>query len=184
MPELDDYSGPFKPDLTFDDFSKDFLLKLMKVWQYAWLHMTEAWYGAVKKRFGAQAANECEWETWMQVGERVNPRYAKVANIEVDDIASCLKCLQLPLDNITGGLNQVDIEIKSKNVAIVTLKTCRSLDFFEQKEPERMEWVCPMEGPIMEKYLVHPKAKATPLKLPPRNSPDEMACQWEFKIEE
>ena len=29
--ELNDYSGPYKADLTFADFSKDFLLKLMNV---------------------------------------------------------------------------------------------------------------------------------------------------------
>jgi hypothetical protein len=42
MSELNEYSGPFKPDLTFDDFSKDFLLKLMTVWQYAWIRMSES----------------------------------------------------------------------------------------------------------------------------------------------
>ena len=29
MPELNDLSGAFKPDLTFNDFSKEFLLRLM-----------------------------------------------------------------------------------------------------------------------------------------------------------
>ena len=47
--EMDDYSGPYDPNLTFNDFSKEFILKLMQVWQYAWLHMTEAWYDAVKE---------------------------------------------------------------------------------------------------------------------------------------
>jgi len=184
MPELTDYSGPFNPDLKFDDFSKDFLLKLIEIWQYSWLHMTEAWYDAVKKRFGADVANHCENEAWIKVGERVNPRYAKVANIQVNTIADCLKCIQLPLDNITGGLNVAELDIKSKDVAILTMKKCRTLEFLEEKEPERIAWVCPMEGKIMEKYLVHPKAKATHLKLPPRKSPDDIACQWEFKIEE
>jgi hypothetical protein len=37
MPELQDLSGPFNPNLKFEDFSKDFLLKLMTEWQWAWL---------------------------------------------------------------------------------------------------------------------------------------------------
>ena len=61
MPEeMNDYSGPFNPNLTFDCFSKEFLLKLMKTWQYAWLHMSGAWYEAVQSRFGFDAANACE----------------------------------------------------------------------------------------------------------------------------
>jgi len=27
--EMNDYSGPYNPDLKFDDFSKEFILKLM-----------------------------------------------------------------------------------------------------------------------------------------------------------
>jgi len=184
MPEMNDYSGPLKPDLSFEDFSKEFLLKLMQIWQHGWLHMTQSWYESAKERFGSEAANECELAAWVRVGEKVNPRYAKVANIELTDIASCLKCLQLPLDNLSGGVFKADFDIKSKNVAIVTNRRCRSLEFFEEKDPERIDTLCPAEGPVMEKYLVHPKAKATPLKLPPRKSKDEIACQWEFRIEE
>ncbi len=53
MPEeMNDYSGPYRPDLTFDCFSKEFLLKLMKTWQYAWLHMSGAWYEASQVEVG------------------------------------------------------------------------------------------------------------------------------------
>jgi len=183
--ELNDYSGPYKADLTFADFSKDFLLKLMNVWQHAWLHMTECWYSAVKKRFGTDAANECEYEAWVTMGERVNPRYPKVANIQLNDITDCLKCMQLPLDNaFTSGLFPGHFEIKSKNLAVMTLSDCQSLRFFEDNDPDRINWVCPNEGKIMEKYLVHPKIKATAIKLPPRKSKDDIACVWEFRLED
>lgn len=86
MPELDDYSGPFDPNRKFEDFSKEFLLKLMRVWQYAWLHMTEAWYDAVKKRYGDDVANHCEQEAWIRIAERVNPRLAKIANIPLNTV--------------------------------------------------------------------------------------------------
>ena len=42
--ELNDLSGPFNPDLTFRDLSKEFLLKIMEVWQFAWIHMATAWW--------------------------------------------------------------------------------------------------------------------------------------------
>ena len=96
MSEMDDYSSPFKPDLKWDDFSKDFLIKLMKVWQYAWLEMAAQWYNAVEKRFGPEAANECHYDSWVNVAKRVNPRYAKIANIELNTVLDSLKAMQLP----------------------------------------------------------------------------------------
>jgi hypothetical protein len=183
--EMNDYSGPFQPDLTFDDFSKEFLLKLMHVWQYGWLHMTEAWYNAVKERFGVNAANDCETQAWETIGERVNPRFAKVANIELNTVVDSLKCLQLPLDNTTGGLFPAEAKIINPNHVIWTIPRCRSLEFFEAKEPERIKHVCHInERKIIERYLVNRNIKVTPLKLPPRKSPDDIACQWEFTLDE
>lgn len=182
--EMNDYSGPFNPNLTFDEFSKEFLLKLMHIWQYGWLHMTEAWYNAVKQRFGVDAANDCETQAWETIGERVNPRFAKAANIELNTVVDSLKCLQLPLDNTTGGLFPAEAKIINPNHVIWTIPRCRSLEFFEAKEPERIYHVCHVnEKKIIERYLVNRKIKVTPLKLPPRKSPDEIACQWEFTLD-
>ena len=182
--EMNDYTGPFNPNLTFDEFSKEFLLKLMHIWQYGWLHMTEAWYNAVKERFGVDAANDCETQAWETIGERVNPRFAKVANIELNTVVDSLKCLQLPLDNTTGGLFPAEAKIINPNHVIWTIPRCRSLEFFEAKEPERIHHVCHVnEKKIIERYLVNRKIKVTPLKLPPRKSPDDIACQWEFTLD-
>jgi hypothetical protein len=55
----------------------------------------------------------------------------------------------------------------------------------EKEAPERIPWLCHFnEKKLIEKYFINPKVKVTPLKLPPRKSPDEIACQWEYKIEE
>jgi len=184
IPELTDLSGPFYPNLTHKNFSKDFLLKMMQSWQYAWLIMSGGYYDAVKERFGSQAANDCELAAWVRVGERVNPRYAKIANIQLNTVVDSLKALQLPLDNTMGGLFPVDYDIKSGNQVIVTIAQCRSLTYFEKAEPERIEPACHvLEKAVMEKYLINPKIKVTPLQLPPRKSPEEIACQWEFKLE-
>lgn len=185
MPDLDDLSGPFNPNVTFADFSKDFLLRLMHVWQYAWLQMDAAWFDTVKERFGDQASYDCATAAWVRIAERVNPRYAKVANIPLNTVIDSMKVLQLPLDNTTGGLYPVEYDVKSDNHVIMTVKQCRSLLFFESKAPERIEPICNgLERQVMAKYVANPNIKVTPLKLPPRKSPDDIACQWEFKIEE
>ena len=181
--ELNDYSGPYDPNLTFNDLSKEFILKLMQVWQYAWLHMTEAWYDAVKERVDKETADICETAAWCRIGERVNPRFAKVANIELKTVLDSFKCLQLPLDNTTGGLFPAEVEIINPNHIVWTIPRCRSLEFFEAKAPERIQYVCyENEKRVIERYLINPKIRVKALKLPPRKGPDEIACKWEAKM--
>ena len=186
MPELTDYSGPFKPDLKFDDFSKDFLLKLMWHWQWAWLHLGQAWFSVVQEEYGTDVANNLEHQSWMRMASRVNPRYAKMANIQLNTVLDSLKAAQLPLDNIsTTGLFPPKFDIKSPNHVIMTLTDCQTLRYMEKEAPERIPWLCHFnEKPLIEKYFINPKVKVIPLKLPPRKGPDDIACQWEFKIEE
>jgi hypothetical protein len=186
MPEeMNDYSGPFNPNLTFDCFSKEFLLKLMKTWQYAWLHMSGAWYEAVKSRWGDDAANACELEAWVKVGERVNPRFAKIANIELKTVLDSLKAVQLPLDNTTDDLFRAQAEIINPNHVIWTIPRCKTLEVFERSMPERIKPMCEvLEPAVIAKYLINPKVKLKALKLPPRKSKDEIACQWEITLEE
>ncbi|MDD5094962.1 MAG: DUF6125 family protein [Dehalococcoidia bacterium] len=184
-PELEDLSGPFNPDLKHEDFSKEFLLRLMEGWQWAWLQMTEAWMAAITKRCGPELANACETDAWGAMSRKVNPRYAELAGIELNTVVDSLKALQLPLDNTIHGLFKPEFEIKSPNHVIQTMKRCRSLEYFEAKCPERIHHVCHVTEPVLFKnYLINPKIKITPLKLPPRTSKDDICCQWELKIEE
>jgi hypothetical protein len=186
MPELNDLSGPFRPELTFDDFSKEFLIKIMNVWQHAWLQLSEAWYEAVKKRSGTEVADNCEREAWLKVGQRVNPRYAKIANIQLRTVVDSLKALCLPLDNTLGGLFPVEYDIKDDNHVILTVRDCRSLSLFERDAPDRIGWVCADDwcGAQIRNYLINRDIKLTALKLPPRRSKDDIACQWELTMKE
>ena len=99
MPELKDYSGPFNPDLKFEDFSKDFLLKLMRAWQHAWIMQEDAWYEAILEKHGPEDANDIGLKAWVTMAERVHPRYAKLGNIRLNTVVDSLKALQLPLYN-------------------------------------------------------------------------------------
>jgi len=183
--ELNDLSGPFDPDLTFRDLSKEFLLKIMEVWQFAWIHMATAFYDITREKYGIDAANEIQLEAWERIGAKVNPRYPKIANIQLNTVVDSLKALQLPLDNTMGNLYKTQYNMINENHVIITIPQCRSLLYYEKQAPEMIDWFCHvLERKAMEKYLINPKIKVTPLKLPPRNSPDEISCQWEFKIEE
>ncbi|MCX5998081.1 MAG: DUF6125 family protein [Chloroflexi bacterium] len=183
IPELNDLTGKFYPKLTYQNLSKEFILKLIQLYQYAWIIMSGGYYDSVKARFGFDAANQCELASWMRVGERVNPRYAVLANVPLKTVIDSLKITQLPLDN-TVGLYPAEYDIRGPNHVVMTIMKCRTLDYFEKSEPERIEPMCRhLEKPVIEKYLVNPKVKVTPLVLPPRQNPEDIACRWEFTLQ-
>lgn len=63
--ELPDYSGPYKADLRYTDFSKQFLADKVIPWSEAYMQLcVDGWFGEISKRFGAQTAAEIEWIAW------------------------------------------------------------------------------------------------------------------------
>jgi len=186
MPEeMNDYSGPYKPDLSFEDFSKEFLLKLIRVWQYGWLIMSDAWYYAVRKRAGMDMADDCMADVWEDVGIKVNPRLAKVANIDTGNMEGCVKVLQLPLDNTQGPTYKARAKIHDDKHATLTVEHCNFLNWVEKHEPERIKGGCEKsEARSMKTYLVNPKMEVWPSKLPLTKKEGEPYCVWEFEIKD
>jgi len=58
--ELKDYNCEFRPHIKLEDFSKDYLIKMMHAWSSAYLRMAELCSQAVKERFGEEEALKCE----------------------------------------------------------------------------------------------------------------------------
>jgi hypothetical protein len=64
-PELDDYSGAYKPDLRYSDFSNEFLATKVIPWSEAYLLVCiEGWTDEVAKRFGEATMREIQWAAW------------------------------------------------------------------------------------------------------------------------
>ena len=179
--EMSDYSGPFIPNLRFDDLSKEFLLKVIRSWQYSWLQLEGGWMEEVEKRFGVHVAMGCDLQMWLRCAERCNTRYVKIANIPMKNAVDCLKALQLPLDNTMGAVYPTKQEIKNENHAIVTVVRCPSVEWWEKNAPERIVPMCHIvEPPLIDRYKVNLDVQLFALKLPPRKNPDDIACQWEY----
>jgi hypothetical protein len=63
--ELPDYSGAYKADLRFTDFSKDALAKKFLPWSAAYMQLcVDGWAREVAKRYGAETMAEIEWAAW------------------------------------------------------------------------------------------------------------------------
>ena len=63
--ELDDYSGPWRPDLRYTDFSKESLATKVIPWSEAYLQLcVDGWADEIAKRYGAETMAEIEWAGW------------------------------------------------------------------------------------------------------------------------
>jgi len=59
MEELKDYSGPYVPNLKYEDFSKEVLVKLLKAYSREVNVLGSYWAEEVRKRLGEDAEKEC-----------------------------------------------------------------------------------------------------------------------------
>ncbi len=63
--ELEDYSGPYRPDLRYTDFSVDALYERVLPYSEQYLLATvDAWADEVASRYGRETMAEIEWAAW------------------------------------------------------------------------------------------------------------------------
>ncbi|MFA4835764.1 MAG: DUF6125 family protein [Dehalococcoidia bacterium] len=185
MAELSDYSGEFRADFRPQHLSKDAITRMWTAASFMYLKMDGLWFYNVAKRFGESVAWELSHEAWSKAAVAETKRCAAALNIKGDDVATFLKVLQTA-PGMTG-ICDCDFELKNNNHGIVTFKRCPALEHFEKNcDEERIKLVCHgLELDIFADYahVINPKMTATPLSLPPRKSPNDIACRWEFKLE-
>ncbi len=75
--ELGDYSGTYRADLRFTDFSKEALADRLIPWAEAYLMLcVDGWAAEVARRYGAETMAEIEWMAW---NDQVVPELARMA---------------------------------------------------------------------------------------------------------
>jgi hypothetical protein len=76
--ELPDYSGPYRADLRFTDFSKEALATRFLPWSEAYLQLcVDGWAEEVAKRYGSETMAEIEWAAW---NDQVVPELERMKN--------------------------------------------------------------------------------------------------------
>ncbi|MCX6000064.1 MAG: DUF6125 family protein [Chloroflexi bacterium] len=185
---LPDNSGDYNPNRKLTDFSVDFLANLALEYARAYLGTDGFWHGAVADKVGATEAMDCELLVWRRIANHVIPRIAKLANIPlpVKDVVEALKVWQMLPDQILPEVYTIKYDIKDRNHAIGTVTRCATLERFEKNAPGMIQTLChgvEVDAVVAQCRVLHPDLKMTPLKLPPRKSRDEIACQWDYRLE-
>jgi hypothetical protein len=76
--ELSDYSGPYRQNLRYTDFSKEFLADKVIPWSERYLQLcVDGWFDEVGNRYGADTAAEIEWNAW---NDQVVPELERMRN--------------------------------------------------------------------------------------------------------
>ena len=186
MDELKDYSGKLNPDLNMCDFSKESLVRLWETSGKLYVGLDGLWYNLVRERFGEETARELSRLNWQRAAPLEVRRHREAMNIWGEDVESFLKFLQIDIG--AGGIwPDFRCEMKDTKHGILTIRRCRSLEYFERHgETVLQKHACEvldLEGFEQAAHYFNPGIKVVPVKLPPRKTDDEIACQWEFKIE-
>jgi hypothetical protein len=190
--ELKDYSGDFNPDLKFEDFSKDFLIKLIRRYAAGYLKLGEFWYDRVAALVGPEKAMfEDTVDVWTKQPHWILPKIAQTANIEVKDIVDAMKAWQLVLDGFLPGRYIPQFDVKDRNHVIMSITNCRDLLYFQYRDmKDRVKWVCGHHGIeylTMTPYLqcLVPNAQVKQLLGPAGSglpSKEGICCQWEYTL--
>ena len=190
MAELSDYSGKFVPGIRFEDFSRDALLKLVKLYSKIYLGYMGMWNTVMKDHMSAEELSKFQTEVYVRTARQFEaPGVANALNIKGNDVITLIKLMQMIPDGTRQDTYDSTYDIKNNNHAILTIKTCPTLFYLEKHgDTKVIDLICSVGGveeiTIVEyANFVNPDIKITALKLPPRKSKDEIACQWDIKLE-
>lgn len=190
MKELGDYSGKYNPDLRFENFSKESLIRLIKSYQLSFVGLMGMWNTVNRERMPAEEAFKLDADVYERMLSKFSlPLVTQALNIQGNDVVTMLKYCQFAPDGAREGLYECTYEIKNNNHAIMTFSKCPSLFYFERKGNFKdINSLCGPGG-VEERAFIeicryfNPKMKCRALKLPPRKSKDDICCSWEFKVE-
>jgi len=109
---LDDYAGPFVPDLQLEDLSQPALVVQCKEFALDVHLLVRAGHLAVRERWGADAVPAIARDHWAGAAPVVGARIRRALGIAGDDMAAILKSLQVdpafPPDYLRTGAALVD----------------------------------------------------------------------------
>lgn len=185
--ELDDYAGPFRPDLRLEDFSKEALVKLCREFMLAAHLLDRAIMPAILQRFGPQAMEELAIEEWRGASPVYTERIRRAMGIEGDDVPAIFKSLQLD-PGFPHEYMDVRYEVIDARRGRFWLNACGALQDVEPWGEARVVSMCHhIEDPTFDATVqaINPRARCRPLHRPPRDPADRVpVCCWEVVIDD
>lgn len=184
MTERNDYDGGFDPNISFADFSKEFLLKALRSYADYIRKLDGIWYLSLKGKAGDNVALETDLDVWETMEVHDVRSTCELFGIKGNDVTAVIKATQM---SPWAWVLENHFELKGPHLGIWTVTRCPTLLALEREGQGRESQICrQVETRLFEirAKAINPRMKVTPIKLAPRMSKDEIACQWEFRLEE
>jgi len=186
--ELDDYSGPFRPNLRYTDFSKIGLSKFHQMASEYHNAINSAYRGFFLEKYGLTGFMEVEKAIW---GEAMVPtvksQITKTMNIQGDTLESFMKQWQIELNTLPSDYNDVYFEMPTNRRGLATFNRCAVVMQFEAAGlTDELREVCMNRCPNAIQKAVSqfsPDIKVKNITMPPRLSEDHVCCKWELYYE-
>jgi hypothetical protein len=189
--ELDDYSGPFRPDLHLSDFSKEGLMKLVEIGGSIYGAVNRQWYQAAIRRFGQEVADEMHHEVWFAeggCGDHENFTISKLMGFQGDDdetaamkVWQCLPAMSTRMTLEFDRTGEHEWEMRTPQ--------CDVPETGEREGPTVMAYMCDKICGHLELFGFrhdavrwNEKVRIDPLELPPRASASEPHCRWRIRL--
>ena len=185
--ELKDYSGPFKPDLRYSDFSRE---RLVRMYLMAGEYFTETLDTFVKfltEKYGAEELTEIFEGTLANRTYFTSVRQILLKGLgitEGNDIESLMKVLQVGHLDWCPFKFDITYEVPSKDRYVLTCHKCPEVDILEDlgQQDKIREFCERIDLYTLVEYakIFNPDIEVTAPVLPPRKSKDDICCKFEF----
>jgi hypothetical protein len=166
------------------DYDEKTLALLWNLAAVAYMLATDRWYTGVRKRYGDEAAQDLEKDVWIDRGAAEHDlRIGQEAlGITGDDVESLLRSFQFAPGEV--GILDVEFELISEDRGVMTHHACPALDRFEHFDDVRLKHCCDIciAGMPISGEMLNRKIECKPLKLPPRQDANDIACRWEYRL--
>jgi hypothetical protein len=167
---------------SFEDFSREELLKLLDVYAKNWLAHDGCWFLAAEEKFGMETAIELDKKSWEQFAVAEAKRIMKTFGIPSNGGLNTLeRALQYRL---YAAINRQEIERVDEKTMIFRMLECRVQQARQQKGLPAFP--CKPVGMVEFTQFAKtadPRITTRCIACPP-DVVSSFACAWEFKLKE
>ncbi|EMR73750.1 hypothetical protein MBGDN05_00677 [Thermoplasmatales archaeon SCGC AB-539-N05] len=159
-----------------------------KIADFIFLNLRDMWavdglyYLGIEEEIGTDAATEIDRKVWEVMGKIEARKLKKLFDITGDDVASMISALRL--SGWTLDLEDKEISVKKDRTILRNVK-CRVQNTRIKKGLS--EFACkPVRWGFLKSFAreFNPDIEVDCKLCPPDKHPDDLWCEWEFKIKE
>ncbi len=151
------------------------------------MHLRDMWavdgfyYMFIEEKYGTEVATEIDRKVWGVMGKIEARKIKKLFNFRDDSVKSLMKALSF--SGWSMDLEDKEIEVIDKNKAVLRNIKCRVQNTRIKKGLG--EFGCkPVRFGFLKSFAkeFNPEIKVTCNMCPPDDHPDDLWCEWEFKL--